>query len=102
MDYKKSILKMAKKRALSDCNPETKTAFEALSKEVKPLSKKLGHKIYKAMMIIKKLADDAVDNGDIDGQEYELCYWHFGVLKDMLALTQEQKEAILCQPPNQG
>lgn len=65
------------------------------------VSKKLGHKIYRVMTILQKLADEAAENGDIDGQEYELCYWHFGVLKDMLALTQEQKEAMLCQQQNQ-
>lgn len=97
MDYKNAILKMAEKRALSDCNPATKAALKALSKEVKPLSDKLGHKIYKAMMIIKKLADDAVDNGDINGEDYELLYWHLGVMRDMLTINEEAKK---CQPPN--
>lgn len=98
MDYKKSILKMAKKRALSDCNPETKTAFEALSKEVKPLSDKLGHKIYQAMIIIQRLADNAVENGDIDGQDYKLLGWHLGVMRDMLTINEEAKK---CQQQNQ-
>jgi hypothetical protein len=93
MDYKNSILKMAKKRALSDANPITKAAFDKLAKETKPMSDKLGHKIYKAMMIIKKLADDAVDNGDISGEDYELLYWHLGVMEDMLAINKEAKNA---------
>lgn len=98
MDYKKSILKMAKKRALSDCNPVTKAAFEALSREVKPLSDKLGHKIYQAMIIIQRLADNAVENGDIDRQDYELLEWHLGVMRDMLTINKEAKK---CQQQNQ-
>lgn len=93
MDYKKQILKMAKKRALSDCNPATKAAFEALSKEVKPMSDKLGHEIYKAMIVIRKLADNAVDNGDINQEDYKLLDWHLGVMRDMLTINEEAKNA---------
>lgn len=93
MDYKKQILKMAKKRALSDCNPATKAAFEALSKEVKPVSDKLGHEIYKAMIIIQKLADNAVDNGDINQDDYALLNWHLGVMRGMLAINEEVEDA---------
>lgn len=56
-------------------------------------SKALGHKIYKAMIVIRKLADNAVDNGDINQEDYKLLDWHLGVMGDMLTINEEAKNA---------
>jgi hypothetical protein len=54
---------------------------------------KLGHKIYRVMILIINLAEDAVNNGDINSEDYNLLCWHIDTLKDMLAINKEAKNA---------
>lgn len=57
------------------------------------MDKKLSHKIYRLMTLINKLANNAVENGDIDREEYELLCWHACVLHLSLNTTKGAKNA---------
>lgn len=62
------------------------------------MNKKLSHKIYRLMTLINKLANNAVENGDIDREEYELLCWHACVLNLSLNTTKGAKK---CQQQSQ-
>lgn len=54
------------------------------------MNTKLGHKRYRLKTVIQRLADEAVENGDINRDEYDLVCWHLNVLH---TITNNVKEA---------